>query len=91
MFHIVESLGRFCQVMPHWGWAALISFFVFCAVIDRMRYFFAVTFLLVFAWLVRDMTNRVEMDSTYQWPFVMVILAGLSCALYLVFSRVRRG
>jgi hypothetical protein len=91
MYYILASLERLYEAMLNWHWACVIAIFVFCAIVKKTKHFFAFAIVIVFAWLMRDLTNRVELDPSYQWAFTGVLLAGVAYAIYIVFHGVKRS
>ena len=85
MGQVVESIERLYQVIAIWQWACIIGIFVFLTALNKMRYFTAFAFLLVFAWVLRDLTNHLEFDPSYQWAFIGVVLVGVLYGIYVVF------
>ena len=89
MGHIIESVEGLYQAIAIWQWACVVGIFVFCVVLNKARYFTVFASLIVFAWVLRDLTNHVEFDPTYQWAFTGVVLAGVIYGVYLLFHFAR--
>jgi len=91
MYNIIDSMTSLYHGITVVEWAAILALFVFCAVLGRMRYFSAISLLVVLAWLMRDLSGKAQFDINSQWAFTLVVLASMVFAICMIFTSLKRS